>query len=99
MLGELCVLVVHRKTIVVGEEHNTALFVEAARENISGPNFAPVGPGVSVNKIASLDIEPVNGNNTICRTKNERVSDAKRSDTKDSRALADKKLFEEKCQT
>lgn len=64
MLGEVRVLVIHRKTIIVGEEHDAAMFVEAAGENISGPNFSPVGPSVSVNKIAGLDVEAVNGDDT-----------------------------------
>lgn len=37
------------------------MFSIAAGEDISGPNLALVGPSVSVNKIASLDIEAVDG--------------------------------------
>lgn len=74
MFGELRVFVVDRKTIVVGEEHDATMFVEAARKNIPWPNLAAVGPSVSVNKIASLNIEAVNGDNTKQGTKNERVS-------------------------
>lgn len=86
MLGELRVFVVNRKTVVVGEEHDATLFVEAARKNISGPNFAPVGPGVSVNKIASLNIEAVNGDDTKQRTQSKRVSGMKKSGIRDTKA-------------
>lgn len=86
MLGELRVFVVNRKTVVVGEEHDATVFVEAARKDISGPDFAPVGPGVSVNKVASLNIEAVNGDDTKQGTKNEQVNDVKRSRIRDSRA-------------
>lgn len=80
MFGEVRVLVVDRKTVVVGEEHHATLFVEAAGKNVSWPDFAPVGPSVSVNKIASFNIETVNGDDTKQGTKNERVSGIKRSD-------------------
>lgn len=86
MLGELRVFVIDRKTVVVGEEHDATMFVVAARENISGPNFAPVGPSISVDKIAGLDVEAVNGDDTKYETKNERVSHVKKSDIKDSKS-------------
>lgn len=37
------------------------MFSIAAGEDISGPNLALVGPSVSVNKVAGLDVEAVDG--------------------------------------
>lgn len=64
MLCELRVFVINRETVVVGEEHDSTMFAKAAREDISGPNLALVGPSVSMNKIAGLNIEAVDGDDT-----------------------------------
>lgn len=64
MLGELCIFVINRETVVVGEEHDSTMLSKAAREDIPRPHFALVGPSISVNKITRLDVEAVDGDDT-----------------------------------
>jgi hypothetical protein len=82
MFSKLGVFIIHGEAVIIREEHDPALLVKAAGENISGPILVLVGPSVSVDKIAGLDVETVNSDDTGDGTKNRGVSDSAMYDEK-----------------